>query len=385
MKHAKLSPSGASKWLNCPPSANLEAEFPDTSSDYADEGTEAHSLAELLIMYKRGVMSKQAYNNKFERFKDSAKYYSGEMHEYCDAYADFVMEIFNEAKAHTKDAVMIQETEIDLTPWVPEGFGNLDVSIISDRVLFVIDLKYGKGVPVSAVGNKQLMIYALGAVNAYEDLYDFDTVKVFIHQPRIDNSSNHTYGVDYLKQWAENVLKPGAALAWEGGGNFEAGEHCKFCKAKPACRAHAKMQLELAAYEFKEGPLLNEDEIADILSRTSGFKTWLTEVDEYALQEAIKGRKWPGYKLVEGRSTRKITDADKALQALIKAGFKADDVQITELRTITELEKLTGKKQFGVILDGLINKPQGKPTLAPEDDKRPPFNSAEAAAKDFEN
>lgn len=383
MKHAKLSPSGASKWLNCPPSATLESQFPDTSSEYADEGTLAHRLSELLIKNKLKIWPVQVIFDIEECKKNPL--YNGEMYEFCNSYSDFVIEVFNDAKAHTQDAVIIQETKVDLTKWVPEGFGNLDVSIVADRTLSIVDLKYGKGVPVSAEQNKQLMIYALGAIDAYEDLYDFDKVTMYIHQPRIDNSSNWTISVKELKEWAETVLKPGAQLAWDGQGDFKAGEHCRFCKAKPVCKAHADMQMEIAAYEFKAGPLLTDDEITDILSRTASFKGWLQEIDDYALAAALEGKKWPGYKLVEGRSTRKISDEDKALQQLIKAGFKAEEVQITELRTITELEKLAGKKQFASILEDCIIKPPGKPTLVPESDKRPPLNSAEAAAKDFEN
>ena len=386
MSHAILSPSAASRWLNCTPSARLEQQFPDTSSDVAKEGTLAHSLGELLISLKSGAVDEAEYQMRLKAIQ-ADKFYDPAMMDHCEDYAVFVMERFAEAQSHTKDAILFLEQRLNLTDYIPESFGTGDTVIIADAVLDIIDLKYGKGVLVSAEQNRQMMLYSLGALREFDYMYAIDKVRMTIFQPRLDSISTWEMDVVELKQWAENELKPRAALAFEGKGDFVPGKHCQFCKVRATCRAHAEMHLQAAKYDFKNPDLLDDDEISDVLTRSSLFKNWLTAVEEHALHEAVHNdKKWPGYKLVEGRSNRKYADTALVADKLINAGFAKEIIyKPAELLGITEMEKKITKKTFATELDGLIIKPPGKPALVPVDDKRPEYNSAEGARKDFEN
>lgn len=381
MSHAVLSPSAASRWLTCTPSARLEHRFPDTESDFAEEGTLAHSLAELLI-YEKLALADDAWAFDMADVHDSP-FYNDEMYDYCDTYASYVVEQFNAAQAITKDAKIFLETKVDLTEYVPEGFGTIDVQIITDGTLTIIDLKYGKGVPVSATENKQLFLYALGCLNEYDFLYDIKKVRTVIYQPRLDNISEYEISVNDLRQWANKELKPKADLAFKGEGEFIPGAHCRFCKAKSVCKALAEENLQLAKYDFADEPTLSDSEIADILNRADQFKNWINAVEEYALKQAIEGKAWPGYKLVEGRSVRKYVNELAIAEKLLEKGFKQEDFISAKLKGITELEKLLGKGTFSLYLSDHIVKPPGKPCLVPASDKRPEYNSLATAIEDF--
>lgn len=384
--HAVLSPSGATRWLKCPPSARLEQQFPDSAGEAAKEGTLAHSLAELLLKFKTKRISKVIYNRELKEIQKS-KYYDAAMHEHADNYALYVLERFYEAQSRTKDACLFLEEKIDLTAYIPEGFGTTDSKIIADMVLDVLDFKYGKGVPVSAEQNKQMMIYGIGALDKYAILYDIRIVRMTIYQPRLDNISVWEIPVEELRAWGETELIPTAKLAFEGKGDYTPGKHCQFCRAKATCRFNADYNLDMAKYEFKSEVLLEDKEVSDILTRAADFKSWIKAVEDHALEQAVNnGKKWPGFKLVEGRSNRQYTDEAKVAEALKEKGIEEDKIYAPrEVLGVTALEKALGKASFNEILSPLIIKPQGKPTLAPLGDKRPELNSLESAQQDFAN
>ena len=380
--HAKLSPSGASRWLACTPSARLEEQFPDRGSEAASEGTHAHEVGELLIREKLGLEP-----NAAEKLKalSANKYHSDELLEICEEYSVFVMEQFAEAQSITPDAVIFTETRIDLSMYIPEGFGTGDVFIVSDRKLRFIDLKYGKGVPVSAVSNAQMMTYAAGALHHFGPMYDIDEVEMTIYQPRIGNVSAWSCSVEDLQAWVDHVLVPGALQAFDGLGNYVPGDHCRFCKARGACKALADYQLEIAKYEFAEPVVMTDEQIADVLTRANGFTAWINSVQEHALHEALVNEKqWPGWKLVEGRSNRKYSDEAAVIAKLIGAGWSEDVIlKPRAVLSITALEKAITKKLFQQHVSPLVYKPAGKPTLVPESDKREPLDKAMLAASDF--
>lgn len=383
--HALLGPSGASRWLACTPSARLETQFPDKNSTYAQEGSVAHNLGELKLQEYLKLVSKTAFNRDLKKIKAS-EYYNQAMNEYTDDYKVYCIEAFNDAQEKTKDAQIYLEVRLDLAKWIPGGFGTGDCVIIADGTLHVIDLKYGTGVPVSSENNKQMMLYGLAAYNQYEMLYDIDTIRMTIFQPRISNVSTWEISVADLLNWVDSELVPKAQMAWKGEGEYVAGSHCQFCRAKTICRAHTEMQMQLARHDFKAPPLLEPEEVAEILEKGSSFKSWVEEVSNYALEQAVNFQKeWPGFKLVSGRSVRVITDQDKAAEVLTKEGFKEDEIwKPKALQGITNLEKVIGKKTLPTLLGDLIEKPDGKPTLVPESDKRPALDSNAAAQKEFE-
>lgn len=381
--HAVLSASGASRWMSCTPSAMLEKDMPDQSSEFAKEGTAAHELSEIYLMHETGQITKAAMTRRINKFKKENEFYSQEMDDHVTNYVDIVVEKINEAKSRSEDAVVLLEQRLDFSDWVPEGYGTGDVVIISDGLLEVIDLKYGKGVEVSAIGNPQLRLYGLGAYNQFDMLYDIDTVSMTIVQPRLDNISTETLEVTKLVLWADNEVKPKAELAWNGEGEFVPGDHCRFCKIRSTCRARAEENLEMAAYDFAKPAQLDLNEIGEILSKAEELQKWAKDVEKYALEQAEKhGKKIPGWKLVEGRSNRKYADEDKAFETL-KAEYDEDLIAPRKLLGITAMEKTIGKKQFASLLDGLIVKPPGKLALVPESDKRPELNSTESAVADF--
>src|SRR5690606_38627340 len=348
-KHAILSASGAHRWLNCPLSARLEEHFPDEPSTYAEEVTKAHKLAEGILL---------------DKIDEPAP---DEMFEHVSRYVEVVLEKL------TPDADLYVEQRLDFSPWVPEGFGTGDAVIVSDDVLEIIDLKYGKGVQVDAEGNPQLRLYALGAYNQFGMIYNFDRVRMTIVQPRLDHVSTEKLSLKELLQWGEEI-KPIAQKAFKGEGEFNPGPHCRFCRARRSCRARAEHHLELAKYEFKDPDLLSVEEIAEILKQAEDLAAWAKENKEHALTLAFRdGVKIPGFKVVEGRSTRKITDDAELAKRLEAEGYEPFK-QV--LKTLTELEKTVGRKKFAEIAADLIEKPPGRPTLVPESDKRPEINSA---------
>jgi len=380
--HAILSPSGSSRWLACTPSARLEAQFPENTSEAAEEGTLAHGVGELILRHRLGRVSDKALEDCMKNIRKD-KFYSESLQEYAEQYATFVLEKFSEAQTRTKDAVIEIEAKLDMTEYVPEGNGTGDTVIFTDRVLDIIDLKYGKGVLVSCVENKQMMLYALGALKNADILYDIDTIRMTIYQPRMDNISSWSIGKDILLGWAEGFLKPRAQLAFDGEGDFAPGDHCRFCKAKNRCRALAEENLEIAKYTFRDPEKLEDFEIADILSRTDMFVNWINGVNSYALTEALNGRKWEGYKLVEGRSNRTYSDADAVADKLVKSGIPEAIIYEKKLLGITAMEKAITKPTFNTLLSDLVIKPEGKPTLVPVSDKRSEINSTARAVADF--
>lgn len=385
-KHALLSASGASRWINCPPSARLTEGMADKWSAYADEGTAAHEYAEIKLtrrLTKCNSADRERLDKQAEALKTN-RYYNAEMEACIQQYADLVEERFLEARSRSdsEDATVLLEAKLDLTEWVPDGFGTSDVTIISDGVLEVIDLKYGKGVPVSAINNSQLRLYALGALSEFGWMYDIHTVRMTIIQPRLDSVSTDEISVEELNEWAESVVKPAASLAYAGEGEYKAGDHCRWCLAKGNCRARADENLKAIAYEFQEPALLSNEEIGPILHIAGQLQSWVKDVQEYALEQALRGEKIPQWKLVEGKSKRFITDTKKAAALLTEAGYSEDKLyKPRELRAMTALEKAVGKKNFAEILGDLITKQAGKPTLVAETDSRPGLNSAEADFK----
>lgn len=385
MGHAILSPSGASRWLNCTPSARLEQNFPDSSGEAAKEGTLAHELGETMLRHQFGKLLDSEANEIIERIERDPRF-TPDMMDHAANYAHYVIEAFFNAQRQTKDAVIQIEAQLNLTDYVPEGFGTGDAVIIADGTMDIIDLKYGKGVQVSCENNKQMMLYALGALREFDYMYDIKIVRMTIYQPRMDNISSFEMTVADLQTWAESKLKPLAQLAFDGLGEFKVGDHCRFCRAKAQCKANAGENLKMAQYDFAESVLLTDVEISDILSRASVFKSWLTSIEEMALTEATEnGKQWPGFKLVEGRSNRVYSDEEKVAMALLKNGYGEDQIYTKKILGITAMEKTITKKTFESLLGDLIIKPQGKPTLVPESDKRVAWNSAESAKSDFSN
>lgn len=375
-KHALLSASSAERWLNCTPSARLNEKYEDTTSPYAAEGTLAHEIGERLI--RMGLYGPDSADiAEFEELTKHELFYDGMIDEVED-YTNYVLEAYNEALSNTKDAVIFLEEKLDFSRYVPEGFGTGDCVIIADGEMEIIDLKFGKGVEVSPINNSQLKLYALGAYEKYGFIYGIEKITMTIAQVRLNNISSWTITADMLEEWAEKELKPKAETAYKGKGETIPGDWCTFCKVRHACRARAEMNLGIFEKFNKDPKLLNDKEIAEILGQASSIQKWAKEMQDYALDEALKGTKYPGFKLVEGRSNRRIDDEDALVKRLIKEGYKEDKIYKPKaLEGITNLEKLVGKKKFAAISEGLISKPPGKPTLVTEDDKRSELDSAE--------
>lgn len=381
MSHAVLSPSAASRWLACAPSARLEEKFPDKAGSFAEEGTLAHEFGEAILKNKSKELKARSFSKRISELSES-KYYTQELQSYAENYADFVWSKYLAAKKADPLAKLRIEEKIDLTSYVPEGFGTGDAVIIANGVMEIIDLKYGKGVKVSAEGNKQMMSYALGALDMFGFIYDVRAVRMSIYQPRLDNISEWEMPLSDLLLWGEKELKPGAEKAFKGEGEYVAGNHCKFCKAKAQCKALADYNLSLSKYDFADPVLLGNEDIADILQRADQFKSWLTSIEEFALQSALEGKRFPGFKLVEGRSIRKYSDETKIAEVLCENGFDENQIYDKKLKTITAMEKLVTKATFNALCAPFVIKPEGKPTLVPDSDLRPEYNSAE---NDFAN
>ncbi|MCK9287822.1 MAG: DUF2800 domain-containing protein [Sphaerochaetaceae bacterium] len=362
-KHALLSPSASHRWINCPPSARLTEFYTDTGSGYAQEGTLAHSVGEAKLKHRLGLAKKPSKCN------------DSEMDEGTDDYVTFVMEQMD----GLSDPKVFVEQRVDCSLYIPECSGTCDALIISDGVLQICDLKYGRGVRVAAEGNEQLMIYALSALSMFEVIYDIHTIRMSIFQPRLSNCSTWEVSREKLERWAEETLKPTAQLAWAGNGNYKAGDHCQFCKAKAECRERAKANMELAVYDFFEPSLLENDEIAAILGKVDELTAWASDIKDYALSEALKGVRFDGWKVVEGRSNRKYTDEAAVANAVTEIGL---DPYEHKILGITAMTSLLGKKRFEETLGGMIHKPTGKPTLVLETDGRKEIH-INTAADDF--
>ncbi|AUC25580.1 hypothetical protein CGZ53_07920 [Streptococcus uberis] len=379
--HALLSASSAHRWLQCPMLPRLEAEFPSRDTVYTREGTSAHKLSEIKLMWKSGKINKRKFNQLVKAFKENTDYYNEEMEEMTELYTDIVMEHFNSYE----EAEIELEKHVDYSDWAPNGYGTSDVVIISDKVIEIIDLKYGKGVPVSAKLNKQMLCYALGAYATYDFLYDFEVIKMTIVQPRLDNVSTSEIPVEELLYWANYYVLPRAAQAEIGIGDWDLNEEVlkwSPVAAKLVPRAQKNWEI-IDRYDYQEPIYLSDEAIKDILDHATEIKKWVESVEAYALTQAMQGNEIPGYKVVEGRSNRIITNKEKAAEILQEAGYE-DIYKPQELLAMGALEKLVGKTTFAELLENYIDKPQGKPVLVPEKDKRPAINSLEQAIKDFE-
>lgn len=359
--HSVLGASAADRWMNCTPSAQLTAGMEDETTTFAAEGTAAHALCEWKV--------RKALKMRAGR-RPTSDYWTDEMEEFTDDYRDFIMDLVGQAKLTCKDPVTLIEQHLDFSCYVPDGFGTGDFLLVADKELNVVDFKYGRGVAVYADHNPQMMLYALGALNLFDCLYDIEQVTMTIFQPRLSSISTWTISAEELYKWAEEVLKPKAELAAKGEGEFISGSWCRFCKARNTCRARAESFLELAKMEFQPPALLSDEEVAEVMEKADELSKWASDVMAYAQAEAIEnGKHWNGYKFVEGRSTRRFTDEKKVEEAAKGAGYT--DIYNKSLITLTAFEKLMGKDTFKEVLGSYVTKPAGKLTLVPVSDKRP--------------
>ena len=364
-QHALLSASSSDRWIHCPPSARLSEAFEDPGSSYAAEGTAAHAVCEYKLRKALGMKAENPAGNI-----DS---YDPSMEGYADSYVAFVLSRIAEAKKTCTDPVVLVEQRVDFSFWVEQGFGTCDCLILGDGLLEIVDFKFGMGILVDAKENPQLMCYSLGALDQFGSIYDVETVRLTIFQPRRDNLSWWEISKDDLLRWADGVLKPAADLAFAGEGKFLCGKWCTFCRAKSTCRARADRNIELAGYDFAPAPLLTDEDVEDILGRIDDLVSWANDIKEFALSQAIGGKVWNGYKLVEGKSNRRYVNDDAVADAVEKAGY---DPYEKKLLGITAMQKMLGKTRFEQVLAGLVEKPAGKPTLVPESDGRPAMNNA---------
>lgn len=383
-KHALLSASGAHRWLECTPSAQLELQFPQSTSEYAEEGTAAHELCELTARYWLGEISEAEYENQRDELA-KGKYYNAEMQECANDYAKFVAEKTAAARETCEDAFTALEVRVDFSKYVKDGFGTGDCIIVSDNVLEIIDFKYGKGVRVEAAGNPQMKLYALGAYLEYNTLFDIDSVRMTIFQPRLSGvQSSDEITVKELLEWAEKYVKPRAKLAYKGEGEFAPSEEvCKFCRAKAQCKARADKNLKL----FDEAPdvlLLTPEDAGKILEQAGDIQSWLADLESLVSSTLLTGQPVEGWKMVEGRSNRRFADELKVVDAMKAAGYDESLLYERKLITLTQMEKDFGKKAVAETLGELIVKPQGKPTLAPAKDKRPEFRPEEQLLAEFD-
>lgn len=355
--HAFLSASSAHRWLNCTLSPMLEKDIPDTVNEYTEEGTLAHEIAETILKHAIGTISDEEHDRILQELKEHESFYEGMLEE-VKVYTDYCL---------SKYGKVYVEYTLDLSPYVPEGFGTADCVVIHDHQIEVVDLKFGKGVEVSPKDNPQLMLYGLGALEAFDYIYDIEEVTMSVAQIRLHDVESYTMKAEDLRKWGEEVVKPKAQLAFEGKGETKAGEWCTFCKMKDRCKTRSQYLLE--SYEkYKGKEELKPEELAEILEKAKDIKKWLSDVEKYALDLALKGTDIPGFKVVEGRSNRIIVDPDALAKVLIELGYSAQEIY--ELKNITTLEKLLGKKKFAEISQEYVTKPEGKPTLAKVSDKR---------------
>lgn len=379
--HALLSASGASRWIACNKSARLEESFEESTSSYAEEGTLAHEFAELFLRKHVGKISLGDYRKAANKLKKS-EHYSPEMPDEVRKYTDYVIRQFNAAKRKTPSATLLIEEKVSLEEYIMEGFGTCDANVIGDGTLEVIDLKYGKGVRVDAEANPQLRLYGLGALAAYWLCYDIKRVRLTIVQPRLDHISSDEMAVEELLGWGEKIIKPAAAKAWGGEGTHKAGPHCKWCRAAPRCAKLAEESTRLAKNDFADPSLLGDDELIEVYKQAPQLVDWANRVAAYLLAEALKGKKWPEHKLVAGRSNRAWKNPGAA-EARLQREYEEHEIYNIKLKGFGDLEKLATKKEFADLVGEFIHKPEGKPTLVHESDKRQALNSAASAKEDF--
>lgn len=378
-EHALLSASGASKWLHCTPSARLEETLPESTSTYAEEGRIAHSIAELKL---RKALIDPIGPKKFTtalKALQAHEKYDPEMLSCTDTYVEYIQGVTH---GYAIKPYVIAEKRVDYSAYAPEGFGTADCLVVGGDTLHVIDYKHGKGVPVFAEDNPQMKLYALGAVEAYKLLYSIKRIVMVIIQPRLDSISECEISIDELQAWGEGI-KPIAQMAFNGEGVSASGEWCRFCRAKALCRARSERHLSLEEeFGLAVPPLLSNDEVGVILLKAKNIHAWVDSLEEYALATVLSGGDIPGWKAVAGRGARKFEDTDKAFKAVIDAGYKEDLLYNRKPITLTEVEKLMGKKDFNATLKEQIIMQQGKPTLAELSDSREPYQSTQPTADD---
>ena len=375
--HARLNASSSHRWMMCPPSVKLSEQFADKPSPYAEEGTFLHELCELKLHRYLGDMVPELIEEQYAEHRDN-DFYSDEAESVTDEYVAFCIETIEAVRLSCPDPLIMVEHRLDYSEYVPEGFGTGDLVIVADGVIEVIDFKGGRGVRVDANRNSQLMLYGLGALLEFDPLYDIHTVRMTIVQPRLSNTSTYEITAQELIRWAETEVRPKAMLAYEGAGEFCAGEWCRFCKARYTCRKRSEYHMRLAEHDFRQPDLLSDEEIADILPVADSLNSWVQDLLAYATQAAVNGKSWPGYKLVAGRTVRKYTSEAEVIKAATEAGYT--DIYKTTLLGVGDLEKRMGRKRFGEVLGKFIFKPAGAPTLVPETDSRKPYSDA---ASDF--
>ena len=375
--HARLNASSSHRWMMCPPSVKLSEQFADKPSPYAEEGTFLHELCELKLHRYLGDMVPELIEEQYAEHRDN-DFYSDEAESVTDEYVAFCIETIEAVRLSCPDPLIMVEHRLDYSEYVPEGFGTGDLVIVADGVIEVIDFKGGRGVRVDANRNSQLMLYGLGALLEFDPLYDIHTVRMTIVQPRLSNTSTYEITAQELIRWAETEVRPKAMLAYEGAGEFCAGEWGRFCKARYTCRKLSEYHMRLAEHDFRQPDLLSDEEIADILPVADSLNSWVQDLLAYATQAAVNGKSWPGYKLVAGRTVRKYTSEAEVIKAATEAGYT--DIYKTTLLGVGDLEKRMGRKRFGEVLGKFIIKPAGAPTLVPETDARKPYSDA---ASDF--
>lgn len=382
-RHALLSASAAHRWLECTAAPRLELQFPDTTSDYAKEGTLAHAIAELkLRRYAIEPMSKATFTRRHTKLKKDNDLYQAEMESYTDEYVDRIKELMLHYK--TKPYV-VAEKRVDFSQFVPQGFGTADCLIMTGEDLHVIDFKYGKGVPVDAVGNSQLRLYALGALQEYSLLYGFKHIYMHIIQPRIGNYRDDLMKTDDLLAWGRDVVKPKADEAFGAKGVFKAGAWCKFCRAKGQCLARAEhyAELEPIAEDNHDPRLIDSQQLGTFLTVAKELEDWAKDLQEYALSACLDGKEVPGWKAVEGRGSRVFTDQEDAFEVLRENDIPDEVLYNRVPLTLAQTEKAVGKKQFQELVGSLVEKKPGKPTLVPASDKRPAISNTTKATDIF--
>ena len=371
--HALLSASSAHRWLACPPSAVVAEAYPEQDTDYTREGTVAHEIAE--IYASDDVIDIEATT------EDIAKEITKEMIECAEAYRDYIQEL-----KKSDDAIVLLEQRVDFSPWVPEGFGTCDCIMIQGDTLTIIDYKYGQGVAVSATDNPQMKLYALGALNDYGIALDVSKVEMHIFQPRLNNISTDSLTAQELTEWAEKTVKPTAEKAFKGKGTYSAGEHCRFCPHAGRCRSLAKICTEyVEAHDLRVAvPVLAPHEIAEALRMEPLIQLWLKRIKSQALTTMLDGGEVPGWKVVEGKlGNRKWKDELEVAKALEAAGYSREEITETKILSPSQMDKAIGKKKAAELLEQLIDRAPGAPTLAPETDKRPAYDRLAEAQNDF--
>lgn len=379
MAHALLGPSSAARWIACPPSVRLCEQFEDVESEYAKEGSLAHEIAELKVrkLIDPGLTSRK-FTAAMKKLKEK-ELYQEEIQGYTDEYVEFIQEQMYSYPTTPHIAV---EQKVDFSEYVPDGFGTADCILIANDTLHIIDFKYGKGVPVSVENNKQLLLYALGAYLAYEMIFPIAHIKMSIVQPRLANIDTWECSLDYLLEFAK-IAQEKATMALKGEGDFNCGEHCKFCKAKAICKERANVNLELAKYEFKAADQLTLEEIGEILEKAKDLAKWAEDLKEYALSESLKGNEVPGWKAVNGRGSRSFKNTDEAIKVLVDNGIAEELLYERKYLTLAQMEKTVGKKEFNSLVGDLIVMNVGKPTLVEASDKREAITNKIKAEDEF--